>query len=94
MKLPHKVRITQRISYEVCFVERFDDPETRGECRFDTKQVLLIQGMPDSILFETYTHEVIHAIEHEYKIEIPHKSIYALEAAIPKILKLNRWMPK
>ena len=33
MKIPHKVRVRWNCSYEVCWVDRFDDPEQMGECR-------------------------------------------------------------
>lgn len=92
MKWPHKIRIKARVSYEVVFVEAFDDPKCLAECRADKRQIAIKSGMSDSETFETLIHETLHALEFEYGIEIPHKSIYALEGAIHKILKLNKWI--
>jgi hypothetical protein len=94
MKWPHKVRIKTRISYEIVWVDAFDDTDCLGECRFEAKQIALLKGRSDAETFETLIHEVLHAIEYEYGVKLPHKSIYALEGAVHKILKLNGWYPK
>lgn len=95
MRWPGKVRIKARVHYEIVWVDQFiDSPDTRGECRFDTKQIVLLSGMADGPTFETLIHELLHAIEHEYKIQLPHKSIYAMESAVHAILRLNGWHPK
>jgi hypothetical protein len=93
MKLPSKVRIKARVSYEILWIDQFDDPDCMGLCRFDTKQITLKKDMSLQETLETFIHELFHAIEFEYGIKIPHKSIYSMEGAVLKILKLNGWLP-
>lgn len=90
MKIPHKIRIKSRISYEIVWVDRFDDEHCLGECRGDVKQIAILKNQSDKQTFQTFLHEVLHAIEFEHGISLPHKSIHVLDAAIYKILKLNK----
>lgn len=92
MKLPHKIRITSKVSYEILHVDAFDDPEQLGECRFDTKQILINKNQSDTETIKTFIHEVLHALSEESGAAIPHGSIYKLESAILKMLKLNKWI--
>lgn len=95
MKWPNKIRIKARVHYELLWVDSFIGcPDTRGECRFNTKQIVLLKGMSPGETLERFIHEVLHATEHEWDIILPHKSIYALEKAAHKILQLNGWLPK
>ena len=94
MKLPHKIRITSRVSYEICFVDRFEDGSTLGECRFHSRQIALLKGQSETDMVKSLIHEVLHAVGHEGKFDLPHKAIYALEHALHKVLTLNKWMPK
>ena len=94
MEFPTKIRITSKISYEIVWVPTFDCPKTVGECRYESKQIVLRQGESPTNTFKTLLHEVLHAMEFEYKIDIPHKTIYGLEHAIERVLKLNSWVKK
>jgi hypothetical protein len=75
------------------WVDRFDCENTLGECRFEYKQICLKKNQSDSEILKTLIHEMFHAMEFEYKIQLPHKAIYGLEDAVYKILKLNKWIP-
>jgi glycine cleavage system protein P-like pyridoxal-binding family len=92
LKIPHKIRITSKISYEVLHVDAFDDESQLGECRFDTKQILIKRDQSETDVAKTLIHEVFHAISEEYGAELPHGSIYILENAVLKVLKLNKWI--
>jgi hypothetical protein len=95
VKWPNKIRIKARVFYEIVWTDEFVDAlDTRGETRFEYKQIVLLRGMSDAQTFETLIHELLHAIEHEYEIKLPHASIYSLEGAIHAILRLNNWYPK
>ncbi len=48
----------------------------------DLKLIKIVKSLPDREFARTYVHEVCHAIEEEYDIEIPHWLIYALEEPI------------
>lgn len=92
MKIPGKVRIKSRSSYEVLFVPGFEDKKTLGECRFDTKQIVLSTNQTPEELSKTFIHELSHAIDVGYGLGLTHSQIYKLENAILKVLKLNRWI--
>lgn len=91
MKFPHKVRITSKVSYEVVWVDRFDNEAWLGECRPDNKQIVLRRGRPERETLQTFIHEILHAVEFEYGAAIPHRLVYQLEEAFEAILRLNRW---
>lgn len=93
MNLPHRVRITHKITYEVVWIDQFlDGPDTRGECRFDSRQIVICRNQTPRWILRTFIHEVLHAMEHELGIEMKHDSIYKLEEAVERICRLNRWL--
>jgi hypothetical protein len=94
VKLPHKVRLTARSSYEVVWVDRFDDPLQGGLCDEGKRTIYILKGMSEGRTLEVFIHEVFHALEFEWKIPLPHRCIEMLEGAVIKLLKLNGWMPK
>ncbi len=96
MKWPTRIRITAKVAYDVLWVDGFEsdteDEMVRGVCDHETKQIVLRNGLRPMWILRTFIHEVFHAVEHEYDIAIPHKTIYKLERAFEKVLKLNRWI--
>lgn len=92
MKLPHKIRVTASQAYEIVFVDRFENLENLGECRFHSKQIALNKNQSKTEMEKTVIHELLHAVEFEHNITIPHETIYALEVALHKVLKLNGWL--
>lgn len=69
-----------------------DDEQTRGYCESDPiegKQIFLDETQSEKELFETFWHEVIHALCAEHNIKLKHKSVYALEGPIAKFIKDN-----
>lgn len=89
MKIPNSIRITSRVSYQVVWVEGF---ELDGECCSDSRQIRIRMGMSEKLTLETLIHEILHALEFEHKIPIPHKVIHQLEGAVLRVLKLNGWL--
>lgn len=92
MRVPDSVRVTAKIRYRVSWVKRFDDPRQYGEIDFDSKVIFIKSGMSERKTLEAFTHELLHAIEHEYSIPIPHAVVHQLEAPIVRVLKLNKWV--
>lgn len=93
MKLPSKVRIKPKVSYQVVWSDCVaGNTEIRGLCEQGKRQITILTGMSPQLTTETFIHEVFHALEFEYEIEIPHKSIHLLEGAVLKLLKLNKWL--
>ena len=94
MRYPSKVRITAKQAYEVVWVDEFVNPENVGECRLNSKQIVLKKGENKLETESTFLHELLHCIEFEYKLKIPHQVIYDLEGPLLKVLKLNGWVKK
>lgn len=93
MKIPPKIRIKARISYEVVWQELIaDDPDCLGLCDPQKRIIYLKLGMSDAETFKTYVHELLHAMSAEHEFELPHRTVYALEEAIFRISRLNRWI--
>ena len=54
------------------------------------KHVIRIKiGMSDRETFNTFVHEVLHAMDFSHKINLNHKTVYALEVAIAEFLVDN-----
>lgn len=97
-----KTRIKHNIAYETVWLDHFETTKNGkkvfGECRFNPettppiRQIVLSADQSDSEAFKTYIHEIYHAIETEYEIQIPHKIIEALEVATLRFLKLNGFL--
>lgn len=89
--IPSRIKIKNKVVYEVVWVDSFEDGNTVGECRFDVKQIALKMNQSEKELMKTFIHEVLHAIEFERGVKIPHKTIYQLEDALFYILFHNEW---
>jgi hypothetical protein len=98
-----KTRIKHNVVYETVWIDTFETTregeKVFGECRYpskkkpnERKQIVLSADQTDREAFKTYMHEVLHAIEVEYKIRIPHRVVDVLETAFYRFLKLNGWI--
>lgn len=88
--IPSSIRITKDVSYEIVYVEEFPAPYYQyGECRFDSKQIVLNKNQAPSELYKTYLHELIHAVDMENESGLTEKQVRKLEEGIYKVLKLN-----
>jgi hypothetical protein len=90
-KVPSHIKIKNKVSYEIVWVESFEDDTTVGECRFDARQIAIKTGLSKRETIKTFIHEVLHAIEFERGIKIQHKAIYQLEDAVFYLLFHNDW---
>ncbi|NCY21739.1 hypothetical protein EBX31_07265 [bacterium] len=66
------------------------DKETLGLCCPGEKEILLKQGMTPRERMSTFIHELLHAIEFEYEIDIPHKLVYQLEGPLTQLVLDNQ----
>lgn len=94
MEIPHKVEIKPGVFYYVAFVNKFDDPDQYGECTSSesgvaSRTILILKDMTPEEQFDAFAHELLHAIEFEYKLKIPHKLIYSVQAPLAFILRQN-----
>ncbi|NDF13277.1 MAG: hypothetical protein EB060_10755 [Proteobacteria bacterium] len=98
--IPSRVRIKRNAVYNVVYQAEIEgNKHLEGLCVRITvpgerpvRQIILKKGMSRTQTELAFIHELIHAIEFEYEIAIPHALIYLLEAPIHKILKLNDWI--
>ncbi len=94
MKIPRQLLVNDQI-YQVKFAR--DLPQvhdgrkgaTRGLCSFDTQTIIIKQGLSKADRDITFFHELLHAIEFEYDIEIAHKLIYRLEGPLAQVIVDN-----
>ena len=92
-KIPTQIRLKSKVTYEIVWAEVIGDKEkTMAECRYDTKQIVIKSGQSEQENWKCLIHEILHALEFEYRIPVPHKIIYLLEEAIYKLAKLNGWL--
>ena len=99
MRIPHKVKIAPGIFYHVVWVDKFDDPEqvgwsddgvgTKKRPKKGPKLIYLKKGMSDKFTTEIFIHEVLHAIEFEYELKLPHSLVYALQGPLALLLTKN-----
>lgn len=75
--------------YDVVFKKQKNmGKDTRGECSPEGI-ISIAQGISREQVYETLVHELLHAIEFEYGIDIPHKLIYELEVPLTEFLLQN-----
>lgn len=93
MKIPSKIRIKARISYEVLFSDLIkDDQKCLGIADPNTRQIIIKNGLSETETTKAFIHECLHAIEYEYTEGVPHKFIEAYEEGVFKVLKLNGYI--
>jgi len=94
--IPSQVRINRKVAYEVLYTSEFlKDDKQLGECRPDHKQILIKNEQSDSEKFQTFIHEVLHAISFENpKLNLTENQVQLLERGLFKILKLNKVFDK
>lgn len=87
---PKSIKVGQT-DYRIRFVrqdtlDRLAEGEnTRGLCCSGSETIYLLIGLSAKERFETFVHETLHAVEFEYKIKIPHRLIYDLEAPLARL---------
>ena len=90
--LPSKVRITSKVTYEVVFIDDFLDGKTLGECRHETKQIVIKKGLSATETLKTLIHEITHALALENEFTLTEQTVLHLESAIYRLLRLNGWL--
>lgn len=91
--IPNKIRITKDVSYEVVWLDHFPDTDYQyGECRFDSKQIVINKNQSNTEKLSTTLHELLHAVAMENDIPLTEKQVMALERSLFRVLKLNGWI--
>lgn len=89
---PGKLKV-KRAEYELLLTHAISDPkdDVLGYCMTsdkdkDVKVIAVLNSLRPKRMFEIMLHEALHAIEHEYKLNIPHDVIEELERPLAKFL--------
>jgi hypothetical protein len=85
--IPHRVQVSRKSFYEICYVDSFVDESVLGETRFDPKQIVIKDGQPPKEKVHTYIHELLHAISEEYEVGLTENQVRSLERALYYVLK-------
>jgi len=86
-RIPHRVQVSRKSYYEICYVDTFVDESVLGETRFDVKQIVLKDNQPHKEKVHTYLHELLHAISEEYEIGLTETQVRLLEKAVYYTMK-------
>lgn len=63
----------------------------RGLCSQGQEAIYIVKGLDRRTRFETFAHEVTHAMEFEYSLPIAHRLVYLLEVPVTRLL-LDNWL--
>lgn len=87
-KYPPRLRIGDR-DYRLRFVKSIrgckkgdEKGSTLGLFDPNRREILVKVGLSQDETLKTILHEVVHAIEEEYDVNLPHKHVYRLEEAL------------
>jgi hypothetical protein len=88
--IPRTVVVGETV-WDIRFVRKIDDKrsagkETVGLCNDDDKEICVRLGIGKREQAKTLIHELLHALEFEYQISIPHELVYKLEEPIYRLL--------
>ena len=87
-KIPHRIRVKNKIYYEVLYIDNFKDGKTLGETRFNEKQIILLRSLSPKIMVSTFLHELLHAISFEYNVDLTETQVLNFENSVPYLLPL------
>jgi hypothetical protein len=87
--IPGKVKAGPRAEYEVLWGDGFpadtESEKTFGLTRFQPKQIVIYKEQGDKEAVHTFFHELLHAISHEYDVNLTENQVRALERAFNRI---------
>ena len=92
--IPHRVQVSRKSFYEICYVDSFVDEKVLGETRFDRKQIVIKDKQHPKELIHTYIHELLHAVSAEYDVNLTESQVQALEKSLYYILKSDNVLRK
>lgn len=96
MKYPRRSQypkelIIGRRTWAVVFCDAVPDgdPSWHGYCWEYEDTIYLVKGYSPRNTFETFIHEIMHALEYTWNIKIPHELIYILQRPIARFVRDN-----
>lgn len=93
---PREVEIREGVFYKIFFKRpaKMDTPKhiVWGFTDPNSREIWIRQGQTPHQRAQTFWHELQHAIEFEWEIDLPHKTVYDLEAPLAYIFNRNTWI--
>ena len=89
----HRKNIPQIVNinkspYEIVWTKGFTNAKVVGETRWSPKQIAIKTEEPDKETVHTFFHEAIHAISHEYDVNLTETQVKQLELAYSDMYRL------
>lgn len=88
MKIPQRVQILGQ-EFKIEFIKDSKKTDFVGRCFPNANKIQLVEDLPDDKLFQTYLHEVLHAIDINLNMGLKHKQIDTLSVALYQFIKDN-----
>lgn len=89
-KLPHKIKLSAKDSYDVVIVPRFEDELDVGHCDPNIRQIrLIIDSKSERQVASTLFHECLHYINFKYNLGLTEDQVLGLESGIIALFRLN-----
>ena len=89
---PREIQVGEAL-WEVRFVRQLEESDpariTWGLCDPSDQIIYIRLGQSQGERLKTFLHELLHAIEYEYKITMPHRLIHKLEDPLARFLMDN-----
>lgn len=91
MKIPQTIHILGQ-DFTIEFIKDKKGRDFIGRCFPHANKIQICQDLPDDKLFQTYLHEVLHAIDENLNMGLKHKTIDTLSVALYQFLKDNGYL--
>lgn len=82
---PREIMVGEDL-WAVRFVRRLPEDSQLGLCDPSEQTIYIRLGQTQEERLKTFLHELLHAIEYEYKIVMPHRLIHRLEDPLARFL--------
>lgn len=84
--IPSAVKV-KRALYEVLWSQEHVSGQNYGETRFNPKQLIIYDDGNAKETVHTFFHELLHAVSHEYEINLTEQQVQKLEDALPVLIE-------
>lgn len=94
MKFPPKTKYHKTLKikgeeWRIAFVDVIEGEDTAGMCDPSNRIIYIQNKQSRAETAKTFIHEVLHALDDEYSLNLSHPTVYKLEIALYEFLKDN-----
>lgn len=90
-----KTVLVKNARYRIEMVDKaidFGGIKARGICDGDKKEILILSKQTPRMILSTFFHELVHAMEWEYRIKLKHSQVMELEGPMADLFIKNPQM--